>query len=100
VTNAVTYRGSANDNYSLGKNLTDAGVQAVVANAIGTNALPSDTNGVYFVLTSKDVNETSGFCTQYCGWHSYGTIAGARGRTATRAPTAWRASSLTNSRNR
>jgi hypothetical protein len=76
VTNAVTYRGSANDNYSQGKSLSDAGVQAVVANAISTNALPKDTNGVYFVLTSSDVNETSGFCTQYCGWHSYGSIAG------------------------
>jgi hypothetical protein len=28
------------------------------------------------VLTSADVNETSGFCTQYCGWHSHGSIAG------------------------
>ena len=22
----------------------------------------------------SDVNESSGFCTQYCGWHTYGTI--------------------------
>ena len=28
------------------------------------------------MLTSADVNETSGFCTAYCGWHTYGTIAG------------------------
>jgi hypothetical protein len=26
------------------------------------------------VLTSKDVSESSGFCTKYCGWHTYGTI--------------------------
>src|SRR5207245_7347807 len=38
--------------------------------------LPRDSNGVYFVLTSADVNETSGFCTQYCGWHTRGTISG------------------------
>ena len=25
---------------------------------------------------SADVNETSGFCTQYCGWHTRGTISG------------------------
>jgi len=31
---------------------------------------------VYFVLTSSDVNETSGFCTQYCGWHTSASIAG------------------------
>jgi len=28
------------------------------------------------VLTSADVNETSGFCTQYCGWHTSSAIAG------------------------
>ena len=50
--------------------------QAVVADAISSHALPLDTNGVYFVLTSADVNETSGFCTQYCGWHTHGTISG------------------------
>ena len=26
------------------------------------------------MLTSADVNETSGFCTQYCGWHTAGSI--------------------------
>src|SRR5437879_3072389 len=34
-------------------------------------------NGIYFVLTSADVNETSGFCTRYCGWHTYGFLNGA-----------------------
>jgi len=48
----------------------------VVSKAIGSHALPLDSNGVYFVLTSADVNETSGFCTQYCGWHTHGTITG------------------------
>jgi Phosphate-induced protein 1 conserved region len=28
------------------------------------------------VLSSKDVKETSGFCSQYCGWHTYGTMNG------------------------
>jgi hypothetical protein len=28
------------------------------------------------VLTSADVTATSGFCTQYCGWHTHGTISG------------------------
>jgi hypothetical protein len=75
VTNAVHYAGSADNNYSLGKNLTDANIQTIVASAI-SGGLPKDTNGVYFVLTSSDVNETSGFCTQYCGWHTHGTIGG------------------------
>ena len=76
VSGAVSYAGSMSDNYSHGTALSDAGVQAVVADAISSHALPLDTNGVYFVLTSADVNETSGFCTQYCGWHTHGTISG------------------------
>lgn len=71
VTNVVNYAGSTNDNYSQGTALSDAAVQAIVA---AQN--PTDTNGVYFVLTSADVNETSGFCTQYCGWHTHATING------------------------
>jgi Phosphate-induced protein 1 conserved region len=76
VTNAVAFSGSTTDSYSQGTDLSDAGVQAVVSSAISSGRLPRDTNGVYFVLTSADVNETSGFCTQYCGWHTHGTISG------------------------
>jgi hypothetical protein len=76
VSNKVTYKTSTTDNYSHGASLSDSGVQSVVANALSTGALPYDSNGVYFVLTSSDVNETSGFCTQYCGWHTHGTISG------------------------
>jgi hypothetical protein len=47
-----------------------------VSSAISSGRLPKDPNGVYFVLTSADVNETSGFCTQYCGWHTHSTISG------------------------
>lgn len=76
VVNSVTYGGSTTDNYSRGTALSDSGVQAVVSDAITSGRLPNNPSGVYFVLTSADVNETSGFCTQYCGWHTYGTIAG------------------------
>ena len=76
VSNSVVLAGTATDNYSQGKTLSDSGVQAVVNNALSSGALPRDTNGVYFVLTSADVNESSGFCTVYCGWHTYGTISG------------------------
>jgi hypothetical protein len=76
VSNAVHYAGSVNDTYSQGTALSDAAVQNVVASAITSGSLPKDTHAVYFVLTSSDVNETSGFCTQYCGWHTHGTISG------------------------
>jgi len=64
---------STTDNYSKGKSVSDAGIKAIVTSAIN-HGLPKDTNGIYFVLTSSDVNESSGFCSQYCGWHTHGTI--------------------------
>jgi hypothetical protein len=76
VTNAVSYLGSTTDAYSAGKSLSDAQIQGVVSSAITSGRLPKDTNAVYFVLTSADVTASSGFCTQYCGWHTHGTIAG------------------------
>jgi hypothetical protein len=76
VPNHVAYGGSTSDNYSQGTSFGDSGVQAIVSSAISSGRLPKDTNGVYFVLTSQDVNETSGFCTQYCGWHTNATISG------------------------
>ena len=71
VSNSVAYAGSVDDNYSRGTALTDADIQAIVA-----AQHPTDTNGIYFVLTSADVTATSGFCTQYCGWHTHATIGG------------------------
>jgi hypothetical protein len=76
VSNSVVYKGSTTDSYSHGTALSDAAIQAIVSSAITSGRLPNDTSGVYFVLTSADVNETSGFCTQYCGWHTHGTISG------------------------
>lgn len=63
------------DNYSQTSRLTDSRVQAVVSHAITSGALPKDQNGIYFVLTSSDVAESSGFCSQYCGWHTAGSIS-------------------------
>ncbi|HKD05319.1 MAG TPA: IPT/TIG domain-containing protein [Bryobacteraceae bacterium] len=76
VANMVAFAGSTNDNYSQGTTLSDSGVFAVASHAITSGSLPLDTNGVYFVLTSPDVKESSGFITQYCAWHSYGMVNG------------------------
>jgi hypothetical protein len=78
VSNAAHYAGSANDSYSQGTSLSDAQIESVVASALSSNRLPTDANGVYFVLTSADVTASSGFCTQYCGWHTHGTINGTK----------------------
>ncbi|MEY2523985.1 MAG: hypothetical protein QOJ66_2550 [Ilumatobacteraceae bacterium] len=74
VQNSVTFTGSTTDNYSQGaSNLSDTAIKTIVANALSSGRLPSDPDGVYFVLTSSDVSK-SGFLTSYCGWHTYATI--------------------------
>ncbi len=75
VTGQVTLGLSVFDNYSRGKTLGDSDVQAIVAAHIGKD-LPLSANAIYFVLTSGDVAETSGFGSQYCGWHSSAIING------------------------
>jgi hypothetical protein len=75
VTTDVRYAGSVVDPYSRGHRLTDAGVRTVVRRAITTGHLPVDADGIYVVLTSADVHESSGFGSRYCGWHTRATIA-------------------------
>ena len=80
VTNAVSFGGSAFIGYDNGKTtLSDADVATEVARGIASGQLPStiaDPNGVYFLLTSSDVRESSGFLTLYCGFHDDTTIGG------------------------
>jgi len=72
IKNIVNLKGQANDSYSHGTALTDSAIFQIVQGQISNGALPLDDNALYFVLTSQDVNETTGFCTQYCGWHTHG----------------------------
>jgi hypothetical protein len=76
VKSTVTYGGAYTTSAYLGTNLSDAQIQQIVSDAITGGKLPKNTDAVYFVLTSADVNASSGFCTQYCGWHTNGTIGG------------------------
>jgi hypothetical protein len=78
--NGVNGTQEADDSYSQGKNLSDSQIATIVSTAIahGLGGPGGDSNGIYFVLTSSDVNESSGFCTQYCGWHTYGTLGSSK----------------------
>jgi hypothetical protein len=77
VSNSVSYGGSTNTPVGgYGTSLTDAEIQSIVRDALESGRLAYDTSGIYFVLTSADVTASSGFCTQYCGWHTHGTING------------------------
>jgi hypothetical protein len=73
VDNRIQLAGQTTDAYTRGNALTDYDVALVISNAVTTKKLPKDANGIYVVLSSADVNETSGMCTRYCGWHSYAT---------------------------
>jgi len=78
IANHVVFKQATNNTYGYaqGVSLSDTAVKNIVANSISTHALPLDSSGVYFVLTSKDVKESSGFCTKYCGWHTAANISG------------------------
>ena len=72
----VNLSGQIFDNYSQGTNLGCCAVGTVVSNALTSGNLPTDANGIYFVLTSPDVVEGN-FCSQYCGYHTRQTVNGA-----------------------
>jgi hypothetical protein len=76
VQNSVSLAGSTTNSGTYGTSLTDANIQSIVSSAISSGALPADANGVYMVLTDKTVRASSGFCTQYCGWHTHATMSG------------------------
>jgi hypothetical protein len=75
VSGNIAYKGAYSTSAYLGASLSDAQILQVVNDALAGNHLPYDANGLYFVLTSKEVTASSGFCTQYCGWHTSGSTS-------------------------
>jgi hypothetical protein len=73
ITGAVTYGGEATDT-GTSTRLSDSDILKIVGRNIGAGKLPYNANGVYFVITSSNIRK-SGFCTQYCGWHTDGTVS-------------------------
>jgi hypothetical protein len=77
IVNRVNYGGAIPSSTNHGVSLSDAQIKQVVSDNLAyLNGGRPDPNGAYFVLTSSDVTASSGFCTQYCGWHTHGSIAG------------------------
>ncbi|RUP51780.1 phosphate-induced protein 1 conserved region-domain-containing protein [Jimgerdemannia flammicorona] len=71
VTGPVNFIKSIDDaQYSKGKSLSDQDVIDVVTAHLNSGDLVTDENGIYFLLTSPDVDVTSGLCKQYCGYHN------------------------------
>lgn len=77
VKNKVNLKTQIDDvNKSLGSSLSDAQIKQLVQDAITAGKFPADKKGIYLVLTTKDVTASSGFCTQYCGWHTHASMSG------------------------
>jgi phosphate-induced protein 1 len=75
VSGHLNFSGAVFDNYSAGTKFGDRSLPGIVSRGISAG-LPNDPNGIYLVLTSSDVSETSGFCRTYCGFHTHNTILG------------------------
>jgi hypothetical protein len=73
ISGNVLYGGETTDTGTR-TSLSDTQIRTVVNNAINSGRLPYNVNGVYFVVTSSNVTASSGFCTQYCGWHTVGNL--------------------------
>ncbi|CAI7777659.1 unnamed protein product [Closterium sp. NIES-53] len=63
-----------------GATLYDADVTALIADAITSQRLPYDADGVYFVLSDASVAQADSenpqadrFCVAFCGWHFFGS---------------------------
>jgi hypothetical protein len=61
---------------NLKKTLTQGDIEAQIKLAISTNLGPTggSTSAIYVVMTDKTIDQReggAGFCTDYCGWHTY-----------------------------
>jgi hypothetical protein len=74
ISGQVSFGGETTDT-GTSTRLTDTNIKTIVSNAITSGRLPKSTSGIYFVVTSSNVTASSGFCTQYCGWHTHATIS-------------------------
>jgi hypothetical protein len=79
IDNTVSMLTQVFDSYSQGSVLTDATLESAVLAQLTSGALPTDSNGIYFVLSSADVDEQSGtdeFCVNFCGFHTSAILNG------------------------
>jgi hypothetical protein len=76
VSNNVVMANQVFDNYSQGVSVSDQGLRNAITQQLQNGSLPTDPSGIYFVLTSADV-DVPGFCNQFCGYHSHANLNGA-----------------------
>jgi len=74
VTGKVELSGSIDAPFTHGSTLRDEDIRAIVTEALASSSLSEDEDAVYFVLTSADIQESSGyatFCGGFCGYHDH-----------------------------
>ena len=76
VSGAMTLVKQVFDTGSQGTRLRNNRISAAISAQLTSGNLPTDPNGVYLFLSSSNVRE-SGFCTQFCGFHTRQTLNGA-----------------------
>src|SRR6185369_14552430 len=76
VSGAMTLVKAVSDSGSQGTRLRNSTISAAISAQLTSGNLPTDPNGVYLFATSSNVKE-SGFCTQFCGFHTHQTLNGA-----------------------
>ncbi|MBZ5493736.1 MAG: EXORDIUM family protein [Acidobacteriia bacterium] len=76
VSGAMTLVKQVFDTGSQGTRLRNSRISAAISAQLTSGGLPTDPNGVYLFLSSSNVKE-SGFCTQFCGFHTHQTLNGA-----------------------
>lgn len=61
-----------------GTSIQESAIVEIVKDALSAplNPLPVDPNGLYMVVTAANIKETSGMCSDYCGWHDSTTKDG------------------------
>jgi hypothetical protein len=72
----LQYGGAAIDAYSHGPTISDADVADIVSGQILNGELGLDPSGIYIVLASPDIAQTTGLFQTYCAMHGRATTLG------------------------
>ena len=82
IVNSVTYTQYWANNTNVpanGATVTDADMVSMLRSGLTSGALAYDANTVYAIFTAGTVNLGGGFGTQYCAYHTNGTVVSPKG---------------------
>ena len=77
---AIIFGGAVMDDFSRGATLGDGDIEQIIQLQVQNFELPQDPNGIYVVITSPEVADTTGMFVTYCARHGTGIVYGIRTR--------------------